>query len=80
MCVSEERGKPFMKVSCISSRVRILNCNFFINLEAFIDISFFLPTPFEKFPRLDHNAFQKNSARNPFIISCWWKIMVTSKT
>jgi len=80
VCVCERREKDaFMMISCISSRARILDDNFLLNLEVFIDVSFFLPIPFENFPKLNHHTFQKNSTRNPFISNHWWKIKVTSK-
>lgn len=41
VCVSEERGRSFMEVSCIPIRTTINNDIFFIHLEAFVDISFF---------------------------------------
>lgn len=41
VCVSEERGRSFLEVSCIPIRTTINNDIFFIHLEAFVDISFF---------------------------------------
>lgn len=43
-------------------------------------VPFFSPNPFGEPPQIRPHYFpEKNSARNPFIINCWWKIMVTSK-